>query len=242
MELKKIISLAGRVKRDLSSIQTKKVGVVMFVDLVGSTAYKSSHPAEADWLPRLATFLLSVTRIVEEHGRVVKYIGDEVMAFYDSDSAILFATQAAERILEFCKKYKEHAFEVKIAMDYGAVSMLHFDSVRVRRKNGQGDPNGIVVDRCARIMSKASAGVVLCSDGYHRGSGGDRRWSAVGTFSAKGLLKKVKVYQLLYPGATRIRVRDEKMSLENCLEKLTIVESQLRETKALRRPARHRAR
>jgi len=55
---------------------------VTFVDLVGSTALKRKA-GQAEWLPTICRFLLLVTELVEQcRGRVVKYIGDEVLAVF----------------------------------------------------------------------------------------------------------------------------------------------------------------
>ena len=245
MEISKIISLAERVQRDLKRIRTKVSGSVMFVDLVGSTEYKATHPAEEDWLPRLATFLLSVTNIVQEHGRVVKYIGDEVMAFFEGPAPALHAAQAAERVLQFCKEFKQVSFRAKIALDYGSVSMLDFSAIRGSKKGakiGRRDPNGLTVDRCARIMSKAVPDTILCSETFRAASNDKRRWRYVGAFRPKGIPNRVKVYQLTSDRAPQVEVRDEKMTLPECIKRLTVVEHQLDETKALRRPVARRPR
>src|SRR5688572_26153641 len=105
MELSEILECAARLASDRDRLRQKKSGVVMFIDMVGSTAFKDAHPDEEEWLARLVTFLSSVTSIVEQHGRVVKYIGDEVMALFDGDNSVMNAEHAAEQILSFCQRY-----------------------------------------------------------------------------------------------------------------------------------------
>jgi class 3 adenylate cyclase len=213
--------------------------VVMFVDLVGSTEYKAVHPAEEQWLPRLAQFLIGVTRIVEMHGRVVKYIGDEVMAAFEGDGAPLNAEHAAESILAFCEQLEGENLQVKIALDYGDVSLLNFASEdRAEGTDGRPalhslDPQGLVVDRCARLMSKASAGAVLCSAAFQGASRTPQRWGPIGEFRPKGFTDPISVFLLQTKGAPTLNVEDEKMTLAECKKEVEKLQVQLAEAKRL---------
>src|SRR3569833_1258731 len=138
MDVKDIVAASERIESDLGRLRSTVSAAVMFVDLVGSIAYKALHPSEEKWLPRLAKFLIGVSRIVSEHGRVVKYIGDEVMAIFEGNNAVLDAEYAAERILQFCEQFSSEQFAVKIAIDFGSVSLLDYsksarDTVNIKR-------------------------------------------------------------------------------------------------------------
>lgn len=239
MDIVKLIALAERVQKDLGEIRKRVTGAVMFVDLVGSTDFKAEHPSEDAWLPRLATFLTGVTGIVQEHGRVVKYIGDEVMAFFAANNPVLAAEHAAEQILQFCERFTRYTFEVRIALDYGPVSMLDFVSDK-KAGFGRNDPNGLTVDRCARIMAKTPANVVLCSGDFREASTVKSRWRPAGCFHAKGIPGVVNVFQLNYDSQQQVTVRDSPMSLEQCLRQLEATEKHLEEEKALRKPVLRR--
>lgn len=191
-------------------------GVVMFVDLVGSTAYKTKHPDEVVWLPRLARFLTSVSAIVSDKGQVVKYIGDEVMAFFEGRDAVLHAEHAAESILAFCEGHSLDEFQVKIAMDFGSATML-----KLAKPAGAaaGDPNGQFVDRCARIMTQAAPNSVLCSGAFKTRSKAPSRWRRAGSFLAKGI-GKVSVWQLRHQDHAQVNVSIERMSLAECKQEL----------------------
>ena len=242
MEIAEVIRLADNVRRDLAKIRTRETGAVMFVDLAGSTDYKAHHPDEDEWLPRLATFLLSATRIIETNGRVVKYIGDEVMGFFNGPDAILDAEHSAERVLQFCAQFTQYSFQAKVALDYGSVSMLDFVADK-KVRFGRADPNGLTVDRCARIMSKTPGGVVLCSAPFRSASAAKTRWRSAGSFRAKGIPQIVKVFQMNYGSAASITVKDAKMTLEECSKRLAKTEGQLDELRAFRKglPRRPRA-
>lgn len=241
MEIAELVDLATRVKRDLAKLRTRVDGSVMFVDLVGSTEFKATHPNEDEWLVRLARFLRAVTQIVEAKGRVVKYIGDEVMAFFEGNAAVLNAEHAAEDVLEFCDQFTQETFRVKIAMDFGSVSMLDFVGDK-KERFGRADPNGLIVDRCARIMAKNKPGVVLCSVDFKNASKHKARWAAAGKFRAKGLPRPVKVFQLRDAGTPLIEISDADMGLDDCLKRLAATEGYLAELRSVQKPLVRRPR
>ena len=196
MTIDEIIDEAQNVKKSLERLKTVTECAVMFVDLAHSTLYKEKHPDEADWLPRLAVFLSSISRIVRVHGRVVKYIGDEIMAVFEGPSCILNAEQTAEQILQFCDLCTDYEFKVKIAIDFGKVSFINFvvpSSVDDKKGNqyqdfhSLGDPQGTVVDRCARIASNCKPGCVLCSQQFYNMSRHQKLWRGCGYFRGKGI-------------------------------------------------------
>lgn len=231
MDINEILAKAKVVQASLEQIRRRVAGSVMFVDLVGSTEYKTKHPKEDEWLPRLATFLTSATSIIGVRGRVVKYIGDEVMAFFDEPNSVMDAEHAAEQILQFCERYSEYDFRVKIALDYGSVSMIDF----VTDKNatfGRQDPQGLIVDRCARIMSKAKPNSVLCSREFKEASRVAARWRKAGEFHGKGVRGAIEIWQLNFEGHPVLQIEDE-ISADECLRRLREVQEQLREVKNL---------
>lgn len=244
MDISEVVALAARVEADLGKLRSRSALVVMFADLVGSTEFKAQHPAEEDWLPRLCKFLLGVTRIVEADGRVVKYIGDEVMGVFEGDNAPLAAEQAAERILQFCEQLPNEGMRVKLALDYGEVNLLDFSQTAARRSRKHrpalhaSDPNGLVVDRCARLMSESVAGAVLCSAQFRATCRAPDRWRSVGRFHPRGLAEPVEVFQLQTRGAPDVSIVDETMTLFECKAELAKVQNQLAELKRLNRRLR----
>lgn len=241
MNINEVVELAERVRNDLGRLRSKSTMAVMFVDLVGSTEFKARNPAEESWLPRLARFLLGVTRIVEVEGQVVKYIGDEVMATFREGDPILAAEHAAENILRFCEQLTDEHLSVKIALDYGDVSLLNFArgaegaAPNKRSPLHEMDPQGLVVDRCARIMSKAKAGAVLCSAEFRSASRTPQRWKSAGEFHPRGFADRVEVFILDTRGAPELVVKDETMTLEQCAKELAKVQAQLEEARRMNR-------
>lgn len=229
-----ILAYAQTVREVLAELKKTSQCVVMFVDLVGSTEFKDKHPGEDIWLPRLAAFLASVSRIVTPRGRVVKYIGDEVMAVFDGPNASLSAEQVAEQVIAFCLASSEMGFEAKIAMDAGAVTLLDFRDLGAPDAKILGDPQGIVVDRCARIARVALPNTIVASSSFVSSSKSRRRWRRIGALKAKGIGKAVQVYQLRFAEADTPRVTlDEQMSAAECKRLLHETQRKLEELKAL---------
>src|SRR5690606_31082913 len=64
--------------------------VVVFIDMVGSNQFKVDHSDTPEkWIRRVFLFCDIITKYVEAlGGRVVKYIGDEVMAAFDGAACV----------------------------------------------------------------------------------------------------------------------------------------------------------
>lgn len=237
LSIEEIGRLSGEAEDRLAALRRKESCVVMFIDLAGSTDFKDKNPDEAIWLPRLAFFLQTISWIVGGRGRVVKYIGDEVMAVFSGESAVLNAEHAAEEIISFCARQAKYEFAVKIGLDYGEVTLVDFFSSPDNYSNEMvivGDPQGLVVDRCARITSRSVPGVVLCSESFYSASGSKQRWRKCGSFNAKGIRGSVRVYQLRYNNSPNCVIRDEPMKIAECMKRLKELEEIVRELKSLR--------
>ena len=236
LSMTEILALAEQVEEGLAALRRKETLAVVFVDLVGSTEFKDGNPNEDVWLPRLATFLQSASNILSINGNVVKYIGDEVMATFPEPDGALHAEHAAEEIYAFCRRFTKYQFQVKIALDYGTASLVTFgsndadDQPWILR-----DPQGMIVDRCARIIGRALPNTVLCSRNFFEARSMPRRWRRCGSFQAKGLRKKVEVFQLELEGSGRVEIGNNPMPLPECLKKLKELEGVVAAMKELQR-------
>ena len=76
--------------------------VVVFIDMVGSTQFKIDNDDHQEtWVLRVKQFSDVIAEYVEKlGGKVVKYIGDEVMAVFDNDSCINDACNLVARVEE----------------------------------------------------------------------------------------------------------------------------------------------
>lgn len=234
-----ILEYISVIESNLEKVRAKRKCVIMFVDLVGSTAFKQKNPDEKDWLPRLAIFLTSVSKYIQIHGRIVKYIGDEVMGIFENNSGILHAKQSAEQILDFCESSNKYNFEVKIALDYGDVSFLNFKENLLQNNNAilltMGDPQGITVDRCARIMNKTPPNTALCSENFYKQSKSKSSWEFCGKFRPKGIERLVRLYRLKF-GCKKdpIKITDTDISIDDCSKRVKELEEKLQDLMELR--------
>lgn len=219
-----------KIKLDIDKIREVKECAIMFVDLVDSTAFKEQHPDELEWLPRLTCFLKSISDIVIEKGRVIKYIGDEVMAVFESNNCLIDAEQCAIQIIQFCNNFKEYEFNVKIAIDFGKVSFVDFIGSSTPHLHCSGDPQGTVVDKCARIASKCKSGSILCSEDFFSESIYPKMWQKCGVFTGKGIKNSIKVYEMVYEGMQTVgKIEDPEMDLEECIKNVKDLKQKLDE-------------
>lgn len=167
--------------------------VLAFIDIVGSTEYKMQHSDEPEkWILMLQQFGELMTDYVQElGGKIVKYIGDEVMAVFDRETYVNDALNFVMRIEEIEARLREvtkEAIRIKIAVDKGKVFMLRY------RGHEELDPQGTPVDRCARIAKYAEAGMVLSTFEFVQHSEGRATWTQIGEPNLKGI-GRTSVYQ-----------------------------------------------
>ena len=171
----------------------KKPAVVAFIDLVGSTQFKKDHTHEPEvWILRLRRFFDIITNIVQKnHGEVVKYIGDEVMAVFKEPSRVLHAKQFLHHLADAQAKLTEiirTPTEIKIAIDEGEVYFFGQDG------HIPLDPQGLPVDRAARIAKYCKPGTILSSKEF-KNLCSDVVWSPAGEeIDLKGI-GMTKMYQ-----------------------------------------------
>ena len=196
--------------------------VVVFFDLVDSTKFKIDHKDHPEkWIVRLKQFGDVVKEYIEYcGGTVVKYIGDELMAVFNSDSKVSDALNCVGRIKEIEKdlfNVSGHETRIKIAMDYGQVFMLKYEG------HDEPDPQGTPIDRCARISKYCEPGVILSSYELISKTQFPKQWRKIGQVDMKGLGKQ-SIYQF---GDNTVEIneyltipKDEFESLKNELDEL----------------------
>jgi adenylate cyclase len=163
----------------------------MFADLCGSTKLKHGC-SQDEWLPIVVRFLLQVTEIVEgQGGRVLKYIGDEVLAVFDEDRDGLAVSRAVNCIWQCDSRLQKFRppFVAKYALDYGTAASVTFGV-------GRNDVLGTCVDRCARIAKLAKDGTAVGSQEVVKRSKDAGIWRKIGSFPFKGFDRRTNVFQL----------------------------------------------
>ena len=160
VDLKDSISIG----KTLESVLTETI--ILFADLCNSTEIKEKQGYfEGLYLTRIHNEI--VTDILYQMGgKLVKYIGDCVMARFDYKAAkeidaasINTAIRINEALERHNKEYRKNAafrLETKIGISVGQVIDFY-----------GGDPQGLCVDLAARLQSLAKSGQVLVSAKLH---------------------------------------------------------------------------
>lgn len=192
---KRFVELQAEEGKTVETIRNSfKKAAVVFIDMVGSAQFKMDHRDDPEtWIRRVYLFCEIVTQYIEAlGGRVVKYIGDEVMAVFDGDACVNEASSLVARIKEIEEKLKVVVgveTRIKIALDQGDVCFLEFPG------HEEIDPQGTAVDRCARIGKYTKEGVVLASFEFVKECPSTFNWLEVGQVELKGI-GITNVYQM----------------------------------------------
>ena len=176
-----------KLKRQLG--KTRGPVVVAFIDLCGSTELK--RLPQEKWLPIVGEFLLDVTQCANrKRGRVIKYIGDEVLALFDGAPVKVITSRAEEFVRECEAALRNHGNSTaKYAFDIGRI-------VPVSVPGGASDVLGTCVDRCARIAKLLSPGTALASLDFVNMLTDQSAWRKVATVRVKGIDKPFEICQL----------------------------------------------
>jgi class 3 adenylate cyclase len=183
--------------QETETIKTIRAGfqetVVMFIDMVDSTKFKTTNVETPEkWILRVRQFSEIVGEYITEcGGRVVKYIGDELMAVFPRVSKINDSINLLNRIKDLQRDLSEITGEpttIKIALDFGQVYFLDY------KGHKESDPQGTPIDRCARIAKFCRPGTALTSFELVKNSDNSRLWSLIGEAELKGI-GTTRIYQ-----------------------------------------------
>ena len=170
---------------------------VLFADIVGSTAYFERY-GDISGLAMVHNFNHLAGKAVEEHaGRVIKKIGDGIMATFEETERCVQASIEIQRRLKEVNASNEdgHRFAVRIG--------LHHGTGIVRSDN---DVFGDVVNVASRIQSLAQPGQILVSDTVREKiADGSYRLRALGFFHLQGKSEERDLFEVQWaeevPGA-----------------------------------------
>ena len=159
-----------------------KHGVVLFADLAGSTSLYASlgNVAAAD---AVRTALLRMSQFVEGNGgKVVKTVGDAVLAWFaDADGA-------ANAAVAIQRGRDQKSLPVRVGFHYGEAVHEHADIF------------GDAVNVAARLVSRASGGEILVSRASVTllSEPLAKMARTIGTERFKGMAQPMQVFQLLW--------------------------------------------
>jgi class 3 adenylate cyclase/pSer/pThr/pTyr-binding forkhead associated (FHA) protein len=152
--------------------------IVLFTDIKGSTAYFERY-GDAAGLLMVSTCNDAISEIVREHGgKVIKTIGDAVMAsFEDCTEAVTAAIKMQEKIYSDSQlKPEQDRVSIRIGMNYG-LGIVKPDDVF-----------GDVVNVASRVESVGAPEQIVISDTVHEkvGPTGKFKIHPLGKFALKG--------------------------------------------------------
>jgi class 3 adenylate cyclase/tetratricopeptide (TPR) repeat protein len=154
------------------------IAAVLFTDVVGSTALRSSLGEEAAEALQATHDRLLADAVAGHRGVVVKGLGDGIMATFDSAADAVAAAVAIQQTIELVQRRSPGcSVLVRIGVSVGDVTF------------GTGDCHGTTVIEAARLCEAASGGQILVADAVRiaaRGRGG-HRFALAGALSLKGL-------------------------------------------------------
>ena len=166
----------------MEGVGTTSTASVVFTDVVGSTELRGRLGEEAADEFRRAHDAAVTAAIVESNGRVVKSLGDGLMAVFDSAAdAVESAIACQQRVVVLSSDLPE-AVAIRVGVSVGDVS---FDD---------GDCFGTAVNEAARLCAAANGGQILVADlvrALARGRGGFV-FDSYGALELKGLPEPVE--------------------------------------------------
>lgn len=163
---------------------------VLFTDLKGSTAYFEKYGDSAGLL-MVHQCNTTLGQIVEKHGgRVIKTIGDAVMAaFEDCHEGIAAAIEMQEAITSVTYgKQGPEKISIRIGLNYG---------LGIVKSN---DVFGDVVNVASRVEGAASPEQILISNSLYEAVAPSRRFNVrpSGKYSLKGKAKELDLYEVVW--------------------------------------------
>jgi len=173
---------------------------VMFVDLVGSTAFSSRMDPE-EWSEVIRTYQEIVAGIVARYeGHVAQYLGDGMLCYFGWPRALEEAGErAVEAGLEIARETgrltaQGQALAVRIGIATGLVV--------IGELIGRGDTQdrtaiGETPNLAARIQAAAEPGQVLVSESTRRLVGDAFLYEGMGSYTLRGLPRAQEVYAVL---------------------------------------------
>ena len=167
----------------------RRLSAVWFADIVGYTELSSRNEPAA---LHLVSILQALARTIVEHefeGRVVKYMGDAVLAeFSSTDSAVRAAATLQERYIADADKHGQSS-RLRIGVHLGEVTATP-----------DGDLYGDGINTAARLQKEAAPGQVIISEDVWRQlrQRPEFRFESLGAVDLRGITTRVQVFNVLF--------------------------------------------
>ena len=189
----KLLELAQADARYLDELESlRQLIVVMFTDIQGSTAYFQEH-GDAAGLLMVHSSARTIRQVVEKHGgKVIKTIGDGLMATFTRPIASVNAAIEMQKLLSEVNELRpEHE---RVAVRVG----IHQGTGIVKSDDVFGD----VVNVASRVESQAAPGQIVISQALFQQLHGSRfNIKELGRFNLKGVACEHCLYQVIWAEA-----------------------------------------
>lgn len=198
-ELQELRSRLAIIKDKIRSRLTKET--VVFIDMVESTKLKTGNKNNPDiWIYSIYRFYEIVSFFIELwNGKVVKFMGDAVMARFPGEDQISNAVhfiKGLSTIEENLREATDKKIQIKIAVDYGDAYLFTHDE-KIQKED---DVIGPVSDRCSRISKDQEAStVVSCGEFVRVSRKSGLKWEKIREEQLKGIKGVTKIYRLKKP-------------------------------------------
>ncbi len=167
-------------------MSTSDVVTVLFTDLVGSTEHRATLGEEAADELRRAHDRVLADAVNSHGGKVIKGLGDGIMAGFDGAADALAAALAIQRGADRLSRRRSGKLSVRVGISVGDVTWEDSDCF------------GVPVIEAARLCAAAEGGQILAADlvrAMTRGRGG-YDFETVGNLELKGLPEPVPTLAL----------------------------------------------
>ena len=186
----------------------RRLSAVWFADIVGYTELSSrDEPAALALVSELQALARTIVE-GEFEGRIVKFIGDALLAeFGSTDSAVRAAVALTERYVEASRGIG-HPSQLHIGVHLGEVTATP-----------DGDLYGDGINTAARLQHQAAAGQVIISEDVWRQlrQRPEFRFESLGAVELKGITSQVQVFDVLDD------VQEEKVSIAHAADAYGVV-------------------
>ncbi|RME87585.1 MAG: adenylate/guanylate cyclase domain-containing protein, partial [Planctomycetota bacterium] len=184
-------------KKEYASSQRKTL-TLLFSDIRGFTPFSEEHPPE-EVVDILNKYLNIQAKIIEENGGDIdKFIGDEVMAIFNTNEGLEKALHSALKIIRKIEELnalegQKESIHVGIGIHMGEVVAGYMGS------EGRADYTviGDTVNYAARLCSSAGGGEIWVSQEVKDAMEGSFAFEFLGEIAFKGKKTLQRVYRLL---------------------------------------------
>jgi predicted ATPase/class 3 adenylate cyclase len=202
-----VIAAPNRIPPTASARGERRHLTVLFCDLVGSTSLAAKLDPE-EWRDLAADYHRTSAREVDRFGgRVAKYLGDGIMAYFgwpeahgdDPERAVRAGLAILEAISRLNEKHSDIKLSARVGIDSGII-------VVGMSSGNEPEVFGETPNIAARVQAAAARNMVLITDATHRLVSGLFVVDGRGAYSLKGIERPLQLYHVIQPSGLRGRL------------------------------------